>query len=128
MRKHFATAVVLFLAFSSSSLSQDFDRCLEEADHLAWLTNWYAALPSTRKSNARRRNLVIAAMRSTQVRSAPRPDADTPLPDLSDQIAADLNTPLAKEDRRLRLRAARAPRLNGQRRYRPRMGRARRRA
>ena len=79
---------------------------LAEADRLAWLTNWYDALPiyseveqAATKAGNRRDAMYAKFGRLRGLMQV------LPLPDLSEQIAADLDTPLAKQDRRLRLRA-----------------------
>ena len=82
-----------------------FDKRIQEADRLAWLTNWYDALP------------IYAEVEQAATKAGNRRDAMyakfgrlrgqmqiLPLPDISEHIAADLETPLAKQDRRLRLR------------------------
>ena len=100
-------ALLLFsaaLAHSQVSYT-DFNKRLEEADRLAWLTNWYQALP------------IYADVEQAASKAAKRRDAMyakfgrlrgqmqiLPLPEISEEIAADLDTPLAKQDRRLRLR------------------------
>src|SRR2546425_13125981 len=46
MRKHLAAAVAVVLSFASfAQASPDIDKRLLEADRLAWLTDWYSALP-----------------------------------------------------------------------------------
>jgi CHAT domain-containing protein len=100
-----------FVGFLLSSLANaqgaasDVRSRLAEADRLAWLTNWYDALPiyaeveqAARKAGNRRDAMYAKFGRLRGVMQV------LPLPDISEQIAADLETPLAKQDRRLRLR------------------------
>jgi CHAT domain-containing protein/tetratricopeptide (TPR) repeat protein len=100
-----AAAILVILAVPPTIRgAQRLDQ-LQEADRLAWLTNWYDALP------------IYAAVEESAVKSGNRRDAmygrfgrlrgqmqTLSLPDLSEQIAADLESTLAKQDRRLRLR------------------------
>ena len=103
-----STCVVLLLSSiaNAQGASSDFGARLSEADRLAWLTTWYDALP------------IYAEVEHAASKAGNRRDAMyakfgrlrgqmqiLPLPDISEQIAADLETPLAKQDRRLRLRA-----------------------
>jgi len=106
MRKQFAAAIVLALSVASSArAAPDFAERLQEADRLAWLTDWYSALPiysevEQAATKARNRR---AAMYGKFGRL--RGQMQTlPLPDISEQIAADLESALAKQDARLRLR------------------------
>ena len=102
-----STFFVLLLSSSANpqSASSDFRARLAEADRLAWLTNWYDALPSyteveqaaTKAGN--RRDAMYAKFGRLRGQMQ-----ILPLPDISEQIAADLETSLAKQDRRLRLR------------------------
>lgn len=102
-----STFVVLLLSSIANAqvASRDFGARLAEADRLAWLTNWYDALPiyteveqaATKAGNRR------AAMYAKFGRLRGQMQI-LPLPDISEQIAVDLETPLAKQDRRLRLR------------------------
>lgn len=78
---------------------------LADADRLAWLTNWYDALPiyaeveqAATKNGDRRAAMYAKFGRlrgEMQVRS---------LADISEQIATDLESPIAKSDARVRLR------------------------
>ena len=124
MQKHLLTAIVLGVMLSSSATAQDLERKLHEADRLAWLTNWYDALP------------IYAEVEQAATKAGNRRDAmyakfgrlrgqmqTLPLPDISEQIAADLESPLAKRDPE-----AEAPRTHRQGRHRSRVGRPRRRA
>jgi tetratricopeptide (TPR) repeat protein len=98
---------VLLLSSSANpqSASSDFRARLAEADRLGWLTNWYDALPSyteveqaaTKAGN--RRDAMYAKFGRLRGQMQ-----ILPLPGISEQIAADLETSLAKQDRRLRLR------------------------
>ena len=98
---------VLLLSSSANaqSASSDIGARLADADRLAWLTNWYDALPiyaeveQAASKAGNRRDAMYA--RFGRMRGQMQV---LPLPDISEQIAADLDTPLAKQDRRLRLR------------------------
>ena len=85
--------------------SSDLPARLAEADRLAWLTNWYDALPiyieveQAASKAGNRRDAMYAKFGRLRGQMQV-----LPLPDISEQIAADLATPLAKQDRRLRLR------------------------
>lgn len=78
---------------------------LREADRLAWLTNWHAALPIyTRAETESRttrdaRNELYAKFGRLRGKMQTRS-----LGDLSTELARDRATPLAHQDRRLRLR------------------------
>lgn len=109
MGKRLLRSVFIVLALSSSanaqSASSDFGARLAEADRLAWLTNWYDALPifteveqAASKAGSRRDAMYAKFGRLRGQMQV------LPLPDTSEQIAADLDTPLAKQDRRLWLR------------------------
>ena len=102
-----STFVVLLLSSiaNAQGASSDLGARLAEADRLAWLTNWNDALPiyteveqaATRTGN--RRDAMYAKFGRLRGQMQ-----ILPLPDISEQIATDLETPLAKQDRRLRLR------------------------
>lgn len=102
-----SVSVVLLLSSVASAqrASSDLDARLAEADRLAWLTNWYDALPiyteveqaATKAGN--RRDAMYAKFGRLRGQMQ-----ILPLPDISEQIATDLETSLAKQDRRLRLR------------------------
>ena len=99
--------LLLFLAIHAvaENASSDLGKRLQEADRLAWLTNWYDALPiyteveqaATKGGNRRDAMYAKFGRLRGQMQTLP-------LPDISDQIATDLETRLAKQDRRLRLR------------------------
>jgi hypothetical protein len=106
MRKQFAAAIVLALSVASSArAAPNFAQKLEEADRLAWLTDWYSALPiyaeveQATTTNGDRRAAMYAKFGRLRGQMQ-----ILPLPDISEQIAADLETPIAKQDRRVRLR------------------------
>ena len=109
MGKRVAVSFALLLLVATLAGAQvtrtDLDKRLQEADRLAWLTNWYDALP------------IYAEVEQAATKAGNRRDAmyakfgrlrgqmqTLPLPDISEQIAADLESPLAKQDARLRLR------------------------
>jgi len=103
---HSAFVVLLLSSIASAqNASGDIAARLAEADRLAWLTNWYAALPiyteveeATSQAGSRRDATYAKFGRLRGLIQV------LPLPDISEQIAGDLDTPLAKRDRRLRLR------------------------
>jgi CHAT domain-containing protein len=100
-----AAAILLILAVPPIIRGAQQPDGLHEADRLAWLTNWYGALP------------IYVAVEEGAIKAGNRRDAmygkfgrlrgqmqTLSLPDISEQIAADLESTLAKQDRRLRLR------------------------
>src|SRR5262245_41746316 len=101
-----ATAFIVLLVWSPAvSKAQGFAEILKEADRRAWLTNWHDAVP------------IYAEVERGAIKAGNRRDAmygkfgrlrgemqTLSLPDTSEQIAADLESTLAKQDRRLRLR------------------------
>src|SRR5262245_54420764 len=101
-----ATAFIVLLVWSPAvSKAQGFAEILKEADRRAWLTNWHDAVP------------IYAEVERGAIKAGNRRDAmygkfgrlrgqmqTLSLPDISEQIAADLESTLAKQDRRLRLR------------------------
>ena len=109
MGKAFTFSVALCLFFASlanaQNISSDFTKRLQEADRLAWLTNWYDALPiyaeveQAASKAGNRRDVMYAKFGRLRGQMQ-----ILPLPDISEQIAVALDTPLAKQDRRLRLR------------------------
>ena len=98
-------ALLLSSIANAQGPTSDFGSRLAEADRLAWLTNWYDALPiytvieQVASKAGNRRDAMYAKF--GRLRGLMQV---LPLPDISEQIAADLDTPLAKQDRRLRLR------------------------
>lgn len=102
-----STFAVLLLAAITHAQGQSngFGQRLAEADRFAWLTNWYDALPiyeQVERAAAKagnRRDAMYAKFGRLRGQMQV-----LPLPDISEEIAADLETPLAKQDRRLRLR------------------------
>src|SRR5262245_47274121 len=104
MRIIAATIIAILAVGPTARGAQRPDR-LQEADRLAWLTNWYDALA------------IYADVERGAAAAGNRRDAmygkfgrlrgqmqTLSLPDISEQIAADLETTLARQDRRLRLR------------------------
>jgi CHAT domain-containing protein len=99
--------VAVAVLLSSSAFAQAPERLkrLAEADRIAWLTNWYDALPiyteveqaATKAGNHRDAMYAKFGRLRGQMQILP-------LPEISEHIAADLDTPLATLDRRLRLR------------------------
>ena len=105
MRKQFAAALALPLALclaSSARAASEFSAELQEADRLAWLTNWYDALPiyaevervATEAGNRRDALYAKCGCLRGQMQTLP-------LPDISEQIAPDLESPIGKQDGRL---------------------------
>jgi hypothetical protein len=104
MRKLWAAAIVLALTIASSArATPDFAALLQEADRVARLTDWYSALP------------IYAEVEQSAAKAGNRRDAlyakfgrlrgqmqTLFLPDISEQIAADLESPLSRRDARLR--------------------------
>ena len=113
MLRRVLAVVAVSVAFATSlsvcataHAAPDIDAQLQEADRLAWLTDWTSALPVYRAAEARARTsgtpsqLLYAKFGrlrgEMQVRA---------LGDLSDELARDLARPIVARDRRLRLRA-----------------------
>jgi hypothetical protein len=98
-------AVAVLLSSAAFAQTPAPPKRLAEADRLAWLTNWYDALPiyteveqAANKAGNRRDGLYAKFGRlRSQMQTLP-------LPDISEQIAADLDSQGAKSDPRLRLR------------------------
>lgn len=108
MRKHSAVTMAVVLSLASVARpapAPDIEKRLQEADHLAWLTDWYTALPiyadveKAAASSGDRRDEMYAKFGRLRGQMQ-----TLPLPDISEQIAVDLDSPLAKRDPRLRLR------------------------
>jgi tetratricopeptide (TPR) repeat protein len=99
-----AAALLLIdsLAFAQqTSITAD----LQEADRRAWLTDWYGALPFYEK--AENEAVRVGDRRSAMYAKFGRLRGQmqtVPLVELSEQLAADLATPLVAQDPRLRLR------------------------
>jgi hypothetical protein len=105
VRKQCAIAILFVsLVVSSPRAAPDLTEKLREADRLAWLTDWYSALP------------IYSDVEQAALRAGNRRDAmyakfgrlrgqmqTLPLPDISEQIAVLLGSALAKRDLRLRL-------------------------
>jgi tetratricopeptide (TPR) repeat protein len=101
-----AFVVVLLSSIANAQgASSDFGARLAEADRLAWLTNWYDALPiyaeveQAASKTGNRRDAMYAKFGRLRGQMQV-----LPLPDISEQIASDLDASIAKQDRRLRLR------------------------
>jgi hypothetical protein len=83
----------------------DFEQQLHEADRRAWLTDWYGALPIYADVEKRataagdQRDAIYAKFGSLRGRMQ-----TMSLADASEQIATDLEAPVAKRDARLQLR------------------------
>ena len=111
MGKRFAPAIVflsvLLSSFRAAAIAapNDFQKQLEEADRRAWLTDWYGALPIY--SDVEKRSMAAGDQRDSIYAKFGRLRGrmqTMSLADASEQIAADLETPIAKRDPRLRLR------------------------
>src|SRR4029450_217385 len=98
-------AAAILLPSSALAQTRDHHALLAEADRLAWLTNWDAALPiytrveeaATKAGNRRDAMYAKFGRLRGQMQTLP-------LPDISEQIAADLESSLGKQDHKLRLR------------------------
>lgn len=101
---HVLAFVLLCTAFVRAAPA-DLEKRLREADRLAWLTDWYTALPiyaeveNAATAAGDRRDAMYAEFGRLRGQMQTRP-----LGDISEQIASDLESPLAKGDARLRLR------------------------
>lgn len=97
--------VSVLLCPAAFAQTADAQKLLAEADRLAWLTNWYNALPiyaeveRAATKNGNRRDALYAKFGRLRGQMQ-----TLPLPDVSEQIATDLESPAAKRDPRLRLR------------------------
>src|SRR5678816_737556 len=98
---------VVVLAFNILAQSQttELQRLLVEADRLAWLTDWYKAMPlyaeveRAATQSGDRRNALYAKFGRLRGQMQMRS-----LVDLSEEIAKDLETPIVARDPRLQLR------------------------
>jgi CHAT domain-containing protein/tetratricopeptide (TPR) repeat protein len=106
MPKPLATAILsVLLSAPLAQAAPDVSKRLEEADRLAWLTDWYTALPiyadveRVATGSRNRRDAMYAKFGRLRGQMQ-----TLPLSDLSEQIAVDLESPLAKADAKLRLR------------------------
>ena len=102
-RSGFAIAVIC--AGCAGSKPADVNVLLRDADRLAWMTNWTAATPVFARAEqiagdaGDARNALYARFGRLRGEMQLRP-----LPDISSEIARDLDSPLARSDRWLRLR------------------------
>lgn len=98
-------ALLLSSIGNAQGASSDLTPRLAEADRLAWLTNWYDAVriyievEQAASKAGNRRDAMYAKFGRLRGQMQV-----LPLPDISEQFAQDLATPLPKQDRRLRLR------------------------
>ena len=98
--------VVLALGILPQSQATDLQPLLNEADRLAWLTDWYRAMPlyaeveRTATQSGDTRNALYAKFGRLRGQMQMRS-----LVEISEEIAKDLDTPLVARDPRLRLRA-----------------------
>src|ERR1051326_1977655 len=101
-----ALAICIALVWSGVAASADSSivATLQQADRLAWLTDWYGALPlyeQAEKDSLRagdRRNALDA--KTGPLRGQMQP---LPLASLSEQLETELQNPIAKADPRVRL-------------------------
>jgi tetratricopeptide (TPR) repeat protein len=106
MRWRSAVAIAMVLSVTSVVRgTPDTTRRLQEADRLAWLTDWYGALPIYVEAQQAainagdRRDAMYAKFGRLRGQMQTRS-----LAELSEEIARDLDTPIAKTDLKLRLR------------------------
>src|SRR6266850_676607 len=99
-------AAILFAGSIASAQSRSpIASQLQEADRRAWLTDWYGALPFYQQAEKEalrigdRRNAMYAKFGRVRARMQ-----TFPLTELSEQLAADLASPITVADPRLRLR------------------------
>ena len=98
--------VVLALGILPQSPATDLQPLLNEADRLAWLTDWYRAMPlyaeveRTATQSGDTRNALYAKFGRLRGQMQMRS-----LVEISEEIAKDLDTPLVARDPHLRLRA-----------------------
>ena len=113
MLRRVLALVAVSVAFATSSsvcvtahAAPDIDAQLQEADRLAWLTDWTSALPVYMAAEARARTSGTPSQllyaKFGRLRGEMQVHA---LGDLSDELARDLARPIVARDRRLRLRA-----------------------
>ena len=98
-------AAILLVQFLTLGQSTDVSSTLQEADRMAWLTDWYGALPLYQR--AEKEALRLRDPRSAMYARFGRLRGEMqaiPLPDIAEQIASDLETAVARADARLRLR------------------------
>jgi CHAT domain-containing protein len=105
-----STPFIVVLLFCSPAANAqparpDFQKQLQEADRLAWLTDWSTARPIysdiERAASAARHRRDSLYAKFGRLRGQMQM---LPLVDISEEIARDLETPLAKQDPKLRLR------------------------
>ena len=101
------TAIVL-LAFRTDAVAQrpsDITKHIQEADRFAWLTNWYDALPLYERAE---RDAIKAGNRCGAMYAKfgllRAQMQKTSLADISEELARDLESALARRDARLKLR------------------------
>ena len=109
MGKWSAPLIILALFCSAAANAQspqaEFQKKLKEADRLAWLTDWYGALPIY--SDVEKRAIAASDRRDAMYAKFGRLRGRMQLmslADASEQLATDLESPLAKGDSRLSLR------------------------
>src|SRR5215210_8051720 len=105
MLSHLLLAFVAAFSVSPAEDAASVSAQLREADRRAWLTDWYGALPiyadveraAAKAGNARDAMYAKFGRLRGQMQTLP-------LPDISEQIARDLESSHALQDRALRLR------------------------
>src|ERR1700750_2864391 len=103
-RSALATAVIV-VSVSVLRAAPDIGERLQEADRMAWLNDWYGALPiyveaqNAATSAGDRRAAMDAKFGRLRGQMQTRS-----LAELSEEIATDLLSPMAKQDPKLRLR------------------------
>src|SRR5438552_704919 len=112
LRRVFALVAVSMAFATSSSVcatahaALDIDGQLQEADRLAWLTDWTSALPVYIAAEARARTSGTPSQMLYAKFGRMRGEMQVRvLGDLSDELARDLARLIVMHDRRLRLRA-----------------------
>jgi CHAT domain-containing protein len=112
MLRRVLALVAVSMAFATSSsvcatahAAPDIDAQLQEADRLAWLTDWASALPVYKAAEARARTSGTPSQLLYAKFGRQRGEMQIrALGDLSDELARDLARPIVVADRRLRLR------------------------
>jgi hypothetical protein len=108
MRTHWAIRITTFILLGSvlrGAPAPDIGARLKEADRLAWLNDWYGALPIYIEAQqaATAAGDRPAAMYAKFGRKRGEMQTQS-LAELSEEIANDLLSPIAKQDLKLRLR------------------------
>lgn len=103
-----SATVIVLLAFPRDALAQrpsDITKQIQEADRFAWVTNWYDALPFYQRAEqdamkaGNRRDAMYAKFGRLRAQMQ-----TMSLADISEELAQDLDSAVARRDARLRLR------------------------